>query len=230
MGTEAFAFTVSYLNGIYAVSQPTNGNLLFEIPQAKAKIQTHPTDPNIFYFNDITLDQTKITNITPVTRAATIAYIVGLAIASPLSVAITSTPSNALNATGTALNTVTGNAPVIALRVIAGSGQFAIFRQLTAVVNLGLGTWAQLTLTKNPTVAGGTWAAAFVGSILEKNNLTGFTATGGTAIWSGSVRSEQNWDLKLMDPTIVNGDVLVLSAVLFAVASVGVSINWNEKT
>jgi len=230
--TEAFNFSVTYSNGFYTVSQPANANLIFEIPQAKAEIQTHPTLANLFYFGvpSLTLDYTKITNIVPVSRDLTIAYIISLAVTSMGSVAITSLPSNALDRQGSLYATITGNGPFMALRVIAGAGQFIKLRTIDGVSNLGLGTWSNINIVKNPTNAGGTWTAAFAGSIVEKNNLTGFTSSGGVTIWTGSVRSEKIWDLTRLDPTLVNGDVIVVSGLLFATTGVGATLTWNEKS
>lgn len=230
--TELFPWTISYTNGVYSVSQPTNGNLIFEIPLAKAEIATHPSIANYFYFGSpsLTLDQSLITNITPVSRTATIAYVISLAIPTPVSATISSLPSNALNNQGVATNTISANGTAIALRVIAGSGQYIKLRELNAVTALGLGTWTQINITKNPTPTGGTWTAAFPGSIVEKNNLSGFSSSGGQLVWSGFVRSERGFPLNSSEPTFVNGDVLVVAVTFFATTSAGINLIWNEKT
>jgi hypothetical protein len=87
-----------------------------------------------------------------------------------------------------------------------------------------------VTVIKNPTPAGGTWSAAFPGSIVERNNLSGFSQSGGQIVWAGFVRSEMMFDLTGCDPTFVNGDVLVVRGTFFATSNLGVNLVWNEKT
>lgn len=245
--TEAFNWSVTYLNGFYTVLQPANNNLNFDIPLAKAQIQTHPTLTDLFYFGapSLLLDYTKITSIVPVSRDATIAYIVGLAASGAIvvsgtvavssipaitgTVAVSSFPSNALSGQGSVNATISSNSVAIVLVCAASPGQFVRIRSLDAVNNLGLGTWSTITITKNATNSGGTLTAVYPGSIVFKNNLSGFSTSGGTVIWTGSVRNEKTWNLAILDPTLVNGDNLVISGQLFATSSVGISIVWNEQ-
>jgi len=83
MGTETFPFTLTYSNGSWEVSQPTNGNYVLTAPTEEAIFLTHPSVANFYYFGNagfaIALDYTLCTNLTTVSRKAQIDAALALA-------------------------------------------------------------------------------------------------------------------------------------------------------
>lgn len=87
--TETFPFTLTFTNGFFEVSQPTNANYVVSAPAGDDIFLTHPSIANYYYFGNagyaITLDYTLCTNLTTASRKAQIDAALALAVASPIS-------------------------------------------------------------------------------------------------------------------------------------------------
>lgn len=95
--TETFPFSLTYLNGSFEVSQPTNGNYVLTSPDKETVFLVHPSNPNYYYFGNqgfaITLDYTLSTNLTTASRKAQIEAAIALA-PSGSAVSVTNFPAN----------------------------------------------------------------------------------------------------------------------------------------
>lgn len=83
--TETFPFAITFSNGIFELSQPTNGNLVIATPLADDLFITHPSIANYYYFGNrgyaVALDFTLCTNLTTASRKAQIDAAIALAVA-----------------------------------------------------------------------------------------------------------------------------------------------------
>lgn len=97
--TETFNFAITYVNGVFEVSQPSNGNYVLGVPLANGILNTHPSVANYYYIGNqgyaILLDYTLCTNLTTASRKAQMDAILALAAAPPVSgtVAVSNFPA-----------------------------------------------------------------------------------------------------------------------------------------
>lgn len=96
--TETFPFAITFTNGIFELSQPTNGNLVLSAPLADAKFITHPSVTNFYYFGGagyaVTLDYTLCTNLTTASRKGQLDAVLALPTSAPgTNVTVTNFPA-----------------------------------------------------------------------------------------------------------------------------------------
>lgn len=78
MGSAAFDYQITFNAGFYKLDQPGNLGLILDVEAAETNIKTHPTNADWFYFNAITLDWRRCTNIAAASREALMDAIVAL--------------------------------------------------------------------------------------------------------------------------------------------------------
>ncbi len=116
MGTESFPFTLTFTNGMFEVSEPTNNNYVLAVALADDIFLSHPTNNNFYYIGNqgfaITLDYTLCTNLTTTSRKAQIDAAIALAAAGATSVSVSNFPAT-YPATQSTTPWVTSSTPAI---------------------------------------------------------------------------------------------------------------------
>lgn len=81
--TETFPFAITYSNGVYELSQPTNDNLVICAGIGDILFITDPGTPEFYWFGNrgyaVTLDYTLCTNLTTDSRKAQMEAAIALA-------------------------------------------------------------------------------------------------------------------------------------------------------
>jgi len=246
MGTETFAFSVTFSNGVFEITQPTNGNLVASFPEASAVIKTHPSIANYYYFgssgNILTFDYTLCSNLTTVSRQLQIEAIIALGGGSlgsvtiagqPISTTISGQPigmyNNPLLSGGMfSLSASTGStANLLVLRLNHVGGVIRLLN-LSAATSAALSAGQALTLQLG-TVTGGTWAtpAGLAGTNIQSNTGGTLAATNNTII--APYNSAVTIDLSRFNIAFGNLVAFWINTAMSGLGTTNVALSWTES-
>lgn len=237
MGTETFPFSITFTNGFYTLAQPANNNLVLEKPMTEARIETHPSNVNLFFFDTSSYNFTLCTNIVVGTRALFLAAVIALAQSSggiPVNVTnvIPVAPQSldvgphfgVRDSTGLLTPTI-----FMAIRVNGTPSQFILLKSIisssTATGNV------LIDMFKNPTsiIPAPVYSAVHASSITQSANIAASTVTGGQPSWKGSYRTDRIYNFARDDFQLNQNDVIVLGINAGLLSTTVLSVNWIEK-
>lgn len=246
--TSTYATQITFVNKAYKISQPTNANFEYWISPESLSITTNFPFGNVLLINGIALDWTKITVPVAVDRTSMILAIENLATNTPVTISgpvsisgtvpvsiaqtlpVTIVPSSSgayytIQTTSAAAGTATN----LAIKVNSAGGKMVLSSiTVGSSITLGSGIGALVTLTKNPTVTGGTFTT-FGTSIVQTNTgLTGIT--GGVDVQGFLVKNTFYVNLSPLNMIFNNTDILAISINNGGLlANTGVQLNFTTS-